>query len=916
MFDSRDTYVALDLETTGLDLDRDRITEIGALRFDAEGREIESFQQLVNPGRPIPHFIETLTGVTNDAVRGAPVFADVARALADFVGEGPIVGQNVGFDLAHLERAGLRLEPPVFDTARLSHLVMPGHTFRGLSELAAGLGIETPEAHRALPDARTAAAVFVELRRRAAALPRQQLLQLARFIAIEQPALAREIAGTELALDEEIVPPPLPERWKPPAALEPAETFEPVSRGDIAEAFTAASRVVSRFEERPQQLEMSEAVADAFSEGGQWLMEAGTGVGKSLAYLVPAALYALRNGTRVVISTNTIALQEQLLGKDVPALREILLEAGAIGAAEDLRVATLKGRANYLCLQRWVGGQQTSLGDPDVARLAAALALWLPRTPTGDRGELNLEPGARAAWTRFSASDADCLSRQHTFVREGRCFLHRARRTAEAAHIVIVNHALLLADLATGRSAIPPFEHLIVDEAQNLESQATQQFGLHVGPRQLLDALDAIYRPKSRDRREGGAAAIVAGFRGGLLAAAADAVIAGVASATKQLNGPFDALSRLHGEGSDERPLITPGIRHSPDWEEIEAGWATLDGELGNVVDVCRSAAHLLGEVTEGEERQAIAGELETAVGRLEAVRVDLATMVAGNDPGTIVWASTARDGLRALNAAPLEVGPRLASDLFEDRATVVATSATLAAAGSMAFAANQLGLPEAETLQLGSPYDYERATLLATPADMPGPSDPGYDEAAAATIVQLVRASEGRALALFTSHASLRRVAALARDELEGEGIGVMVQGRDGSPPQLTDNLIDHPRAVIFGTSSFWEGVDIRGDALSLVVIARLPFAVPTDPVNRARSDLYDDPFGDYSLPAAILRFRQGFGRLIRDREDRGVVAVLDSRVRSKRYGADFLNALPQCTTLTADTETIAARTREWLAR
>ncbi len=916
MFDSDGTYVALDLETTGLDLDRDRITEIGAMRFDAEGRELAAFEQLVDPGRPIPQFIETLTGVTNDAVRAAPAFAEVASALAAFVGEGPIVGQNVGFDLAHLERAGLSLTPPVFDTGRLSHLVMPGHTYRGLSELAAGLGIATPMAHRALPDARTAAAVFVELRRRAAALPREQRLLLARFVAIEQPALAREIAGDELALDEELVPPALPERWKPPAPLERAEVPEPVARGDVASAFAAAARIVPRFEDRPQQLEMSEAVADAFSDGGQWLIEAGTGVGKSLAYLVPAALYALRNGTRVVVSTNTIALQEQLLGKDVPTLREILLEAGAIGEAEDLRVATLKGRANYLCLQRWVGGHQANLADPDVARLAAALALWLPRTPSGDRGELNLEPGARAAWARFSAAEVDCLSRQHTFVRDGRCFLHRARKTAESAHIVIVNHALLLADIATGRSAIPPFDHLIVDEAHNLEGQATQQFGLHVGPRQVMDILDGIYRPRSRDRREGGIATVVAGFHGGLLAAAADAVTAGVTAATKQLNRPFDALSKLKGEGGDERLLTTPGMRHSPDWEEVEAGWAGLDAELGNVVDVGRSAAHLLGEVTEGDERQALAGELETAVGRLETVRRELASMVAGNDPGTIVWASTARDGLRALNAAPLEVGPRLAEELFEDRATVIGTGATLAAAGSMAFAANQLGLPEAEALQLGSPFDYERSTLLVTPTEMPAPNETGYDEAAAAAIVKLVRASEGRALALFTSHASLRRVAALARDELEGEGIGVMVQGRDGSAPQLTDNLIDNPRAVIFGTSSFWEGIDIRGQALSLIVIARLPFPVPTDPIHRARSDLYDDPFGDYSLPAAILRFRQGFGRLIRDREDRGVVALLDSRVRSKRYGADFLRALPPCTTLTADTDTLAAHSREWLAR
>ncbi|MYD28822.1 MAG: hypothetical protein F4X03_07920, partial [Dehalococcoidia bacterium] len=296
--------------------------------------------------------------------------------------------------------------------------------------------------------------------------------------------------------------------------------------------------------------------------------------------------------------------------------------------------------------------------------------------------------------------------------------------------------------------------------------------------------------------------------------------------------------------------------------------------------------------------------------------RLDLAHLIEGSDPNAITWVSTTRDGTGALNSAPLEVGPRLAEELFAGRATVIATSATLAAGGSMVFTADQMGLPDAGTLALGSPFDYERSTLLATPTGFPDPGSQGYEEAAADAVTELALASEGRALALFTSHASLRRVADLSRGALEAEGISVLVQDRDGAPRQLMRNLMEDPRSVIFGTSSFWEGIDIRGDTLSLVVIARLPFAVPTDPIHRARSELYDDPFGGYSLPGAILRFRQGFGRLIRDREDRGVVAVLDSRVRTKRYGREFLEAIPRCTRLNAGIEEVAARTREWLAR
>ena len=909
MFEEPRTYVALDLETTGLDPTDDRITEIGAIRFDEEGRELAVFDRLVNPGRTIPAFTEKLTGITNEDVREAPAFGEIADDLARFVGESAVVGQNVSFDLAFLAEAGVAFEGPALDTLRFARILFPEGP-GALGDLAAELGVEMPVAHRALADARATASVFLGLRRRAAALPPGERTALARLVALDEPALARELGGDGGEEGDGLEAPALPEQWRPPEPLVRAEIPEPVTAAEVREALAGAARVVERFEERPQQAEMAEAVAGAFSDGGHWLIEAGTGVGKSLAYLIPAALHALRNGTRVVISTNTIALQEQLLGKDVPALREILRESGAIARPEDLRVALLKGRANYLCVQRWMG-HPASLADPDVARLAGSLARWLPKTQSGDRSELRLDPGARSAWARFSAADADCLSRQHTFVREGRCFLQRARKTAEGAHLVVVNHALLLADLASGGSAIPAFDHLIVDEAHNLEGQATQQFGLHIGGRQVRDALEAIHRPRTSERREGGIVA-TAGLPETLGAGAAATLKAAVAAAAKGAERPFASLGALAGESREDRVSITPGVRSGTRWAEVEEGWTALDSALASAVESSRAAAGLLG----GEDGGAAGEELEAAAGRLEGVRQDLAHLVEGNDPNAITWASAARDGTGALNSAPLEVGPLLEADLFAGRATVVATSATLAAGGSMAFTAGQMGLPDAGTLALGSPFDYERATLLATPTGLPDPGSRGYEEAAADAVTRLALASEGRALALFTSHASLRRVADLSRGALEAEGISVLVQDRDGAPRQLMRNLVNDPRSVIFGTASFWEGIDIRGDTLSLVVIARLPFAVPTDPIHRARSELYDDPFGEYSLPGAILRFRQGFGRLIRDREDRGVVAVLDSRVRTKRYGREFLEAIPRCTRLNASIEEVAARTREWLAR
>ncbi len=913
------TFVALDLETTGLDPDRDRIIEIGAVRFTSDGEEVDSFQTLVNPGRAIPYFTERLTGIAATEVRGAPVLADVADELRGFVGSEPVVGQNIGFDLAFLRREGVAFEGGAFDTASMSRFLVPGRQSRGLMALAATLEVEAGNHHRALADARTAAAIFVALLRRAAELPAEQRQQLARLVSIHDPALAALI-GEDGATPVQVTRPMLPEARKvegvPP--LVRREKRQPVAPAAIGEAFRTAMSVVEQFEERAEQVQMAEAVAEAFARGGHYLVEAGTGVGKSLAYLVPAALNAIRNGERVVISTNTINLQEQLLRKDIPALRRILLAAGAIENEEDLRASLLKGRGNYLCMQRFVANFASGLGDPDFAHLGASLLLWLPDTETGDRAELNLDQGDWLTWQRISAQDADCLSRQNRFVRDGQCFLLRARKSAESAHLIIVNHALLLADIASNGSALPAYDHLIIDEAHNLEDQATQQFGASISRRRVAEAMDGLHRRGSREHREGGVVALLRALPEGGANMAGKALEKAVAQAQAALVPCFEALGRQvrDGGGDEDRLLVTRAVRARPSWADTELAWDALDHALKEVNDRALNAARIVAVTPAVEDAEALSGEIQSAAWKVEEMRLKHAELMGAHDDETIVWISRERDGGGTLNAAPLDVGPTLWESLFSKKSTVVATSATLSAGGSMDYSARRLGLESPETLMLGSPFDYRSSTLLAAFTDIPEPSATGHIESVARAVTELVRASEGRALALFTSHSSLREVAGLVRPELEGEGIVVLAQGPDGSPRQLTENLMANSRTLVLGTASFWEGVDIRGEALSLLIIARLPFAVPTDPVYRARSEQYSNAFGQYALPQAILRFRQGFGRLIRDRNDRGVVAVLDPRIYEKPYGRQFVAALPECTRVRDDTAAVAARVREWLRR
>ncbi|MGD9934569.1 MAG: helicase C-terminal domain-containing protein [Dehalococcoidia bacterium] len=910
------SFVAIDVETTGLDVEHDRITEVGAVRFTEDGEEIESFVSLVNPGRPIPAFVERLTGVTNAAVSAAPSLPDIATDIVRFIGTDTLIGQNVGFDLAYLRRGGIIPLNNAVDTAALSRLLMPGRQARGLMDLAAALGVEAEPHHRALGDARTTSRVFVGLLNLAASMPAATRTQLGRLLSLHDPDLAAILGGGDLddgTIHERALP--AIRAVPPPAPLTRREPPQRVPRSRLDAVFAAGPSVIPGYEERSEQREMAETVRMALEDGGHWLIEAGTGVGKSLAYLAPAALHAIANGERIVVSTNTINLQEQLFQKDLPALREMLVASGAIQQPGDLRVALLKGRGNYLCLRRWIASYAANLGDPDFARLASAMLLWLPETETGDRSELALDNRDYVTWQRFSAQDADCLQRPNAQVKDGTCFLQRARKGAEAAHIIVVNHALLLADLAAGGSALPSFDHLVVDEAHNLEDVATRQFGSAVSQRLIGDALDGLHRPRARDQREGGVAALLRALPDdGLLTAAADALVAAAAEAALASPRFFAAVAAFLPRPEEERMLIDPGLRAQPGWTVPEEAWGILDTALGRCVERAEAAARIVSGSAPVEEPDAIAGEVVSVVRRVQEVRARLESMMSRHEPESVVWLSRDRDGSAALNSAPLDVGPLLWEDLFSRKKTVIATSATLATGARMDFTARRLGLEDPATLQLGSPFDYKRAALLCAVDDLPEPGQPGYDDAVAAAVAGLVRASGGRALVLFTSHGALQRVASRVRPDLERDGIAVLAQGIDGPPRQLTENLVAQPRSVILGTSSFWEGVDIRGDALSLLVIARLPFSVPTDPVFRSRSEQYEDPFREYSLPSAILRFRQGFGRLIRDHSDRGAVAVLDRRIFARRYGEQFISALPECTRVKGSAAEIVESVEDWL--
>ena len=983
------TFVSLDLETTGLDIGRDRITEIGMVRFRREGPQA-TYSQLVNPDRDIPLRVQRLTGIAPSDVADAPHFNSLRLEIEEFIGDATIVGQNIGFDLSVLARQDLTPPGAVIDTLELARLLEPGHRDHSLAALAERYGVAQPTAHRALADADTARAVFLALYDRAEALPDDliaELIALADGLAWSPATLLREIAAQRGATDSTprpALPSPL-HRPRPAAPLGPGagpETGKPprldavAQAGSIEEVALAVLAAGGRnpepfgtWEQRPEQVGMARAVAHTLATDGQLIVEAGTGTGKSLAYLIPAALHALATGSRAIVSTNTINLQEQLIEHDVPATRLLLRDTLGDEVADALRVAPLKGRRNYLCRRRVAQERAASTGAQERAasltppasalggvtseagsaasRLLARLVVWLQTTRTGDRAELRVAPGEESAWSYFSAEGEDCLSsRSCPYVRDGSCFLLRARRRAEGAHIVIVNHALLLSDMAMGGTVLPAAETLIVDEAHHLEDAATQHLGMSLRVASFTDLLERVHRlgPRGGDQGVVGATrAALAGAparsltdapsgdrkRENLLRLLSDvpAAVATAAAAAERFFIGLREFAQEHARGGDERLRLTRGVRAQPAWSTIESHWDSVFEALRAVDAVLAALEDAIGEVaglvaTSGDEDAGT--DWDGLAAEIANVRTALAErcercgdLLTRHDAATVTWLGTGRRSeFATLHAAPLEVGGSLSQDLFGKRRASILTGATLSVDNTFDYLRERVGLADATAERFGSPFDYRRAVRLLLPTDMPGPDERGYQSAIEESLIDLTLASEGRALALFTSHGALRAVARGVRDQLADADIVVLAQGVDGSPARVLKALRENPRSLVLGTASLWEGVDIPGDTVSLLVIARLPFAVPTDPVYAARSDQYEDPFGRYAIPQAIVRFRQGFGRLIRRKDDRGVVAVLDGRISSKRYGDAFIRSLPPVSLQKLPRHALAGSAAEWLAR
>jgi predicted DnaQ family exonuclease/DinG family helicase len=935
-------YVALDLETTGLRPEHDAIIEIGAVKF-RENEVLETWSSLVNPQRPIPHKITQLTGITQAEADQSPILSSVISPFGSFVRDYPIVGHNVPFDLGFLKRYNLFLNNPAIDTFELAGILLPHAARYSLGTLADALGIIFPIRHRALDDALATKDLFLGLLQQASQLDLSVIREINHLAArsdwslrsvfqdLERDKVRFTFTGSigqqlmaKGALDGEGSLGLLFAQEGKEKPLQPKAEQQLLDVDSLAVMLEEGGdfyREFPGYEYRPQQVDMLRAVAAAFNRHQHLLVEAGTGTGKSIAYLLPAVHFAAQNSERVVISTNTINLQDQLFLKDVPDLKKLL--------PFEFKAALLKGRSNYLCLRRLAALRHTGHLSVDELRVLAKVLVWLPSTMTGDQSELFMPTlEERLIWNQIYSDSENCLAERCAFRQEGKCFFYRARQQAERAHLIIVNHALLLSDAAVENRVLPEYRYLVVDEAHHLEDATTRQLSFEVNLHSVQRLFSELSQRPGPRRYGGYLAEVMARCRGAVpeaiereLESYIEDLHQEVEVAGRSLYEFFDTLSLFLKEHSrpgseyDQTIRLTSGLRVQPAWTGVEIAEDNLSIHLFKLSDGLKRLYGGLGDL-EGYDIPDYEDLLQGLLGchqRLEDLREQLDALIAQPSPNDIYWAAiSSKDEELSLRAAPLHIGHLVERHLLKPKECVVLTSATLCTDGDFSFIKERLNAWESSEVAVGSPFDYVNSTLLYLVNDIPEPNQPHYQKAVEQALIALCQATLGRTLVLFTSYSQLRNTSGTITQPLAENDIIVFQQGDGSSRRQLLENFRTTPRSVLLGTRSFWEGIDVMGEALSCLVIARLPFSVPSDPVFAARSETFEDPFGQYAVPETILRFRQGFGRLIRSKTDRGVVVILDRRVLTKSYGRAFLNSLPECTVKRgslADLPTEAAR-------
>ncbi|MFB4211388.1 ATP-dependent DNA helicase DinG [Shouchella sp. JSM 1781072] len=907
------SYVVLDLETTGNSPDQGaRIIQIGAVKVE-DHQITDRFSTFVDPLCDIPPFITELTGISQEHVKGAPTFEEVAVEILSFLEGSHFVAHNVPFDKGflkkQLERVGY-LFPTcfTFDTVELSRALLPTLDSYKLSDLTVYFDMDHSRPHQADSDAEMTAELFIFLHKKLLQLPLITLQVLKKVtlslksdwaFLIEQGIdralkevnqedqtvdVFRQLALKRVQQDEE-------EKEKEKEAL--PSTFEAFEQQLFSKDGSLA-RQFEHYEVRVGQEEMARAVHDAFTDYAHALIEAGTGTGKTLGYLIPSIYYAKQTQKPVVLSTYSIPLQEQLLKKDLKLIKK------ALGIS--VNVAVLKGRQHYVDLRKF---EEAILdredGSYDVQLTKAQMLIWLLETSTGDVEELNLSSGGQLFWRTVQSDASSDLGRFNPWF--SRCFFHRSRKVAKEADVIIVNHALLMTDVHQKRAIIPTYSHAVIDEAHHLEETAIDYFGLSVNHLSIGFSLSRLLQFFSQHQHH---ETFVQMEKNSL-------------TVLTEIKEDVEELFRmLHAFVNERQTEATDIGRVSYVYKSFNEEGVLWQGILECAMRVQLSSQSILkqfrtqlNQETDDElayQQQSAVANFKSIIASFEEEITQLYELLLEYDEDYVYWVEVEPKGAKNatyLYAKPIRIHDRLADEFFAKKKSVVLTSATLTIKQSFDYALKRLGLEDfgVRTKQIASPFSYEKQLNVLIPTDIPdvrGQNDQLFIQDVAIKLWRLTDATHKKSLVLFTSYDMLKQVYQYVKDLDDDHSFTLIGQGiTSGSRSRLLKLFKQTSgSSILFGTNSFWEGIDLAGDALEHLIIVRLPFSPPNQPLTRAQINAAkengENPFTDLSLPQAVIRFRQGFGRLIRTTTDTGNFFIFDRRVVTTRYGKTFLESLP----------------------
>ncbi|MGW9526921.1 ATP-dependent DNA helicase DinG [Paenibacillus terrae] len=945
-------FAVLDFETTGTQ-SADDIIQVGLAIIDHDNSISRVYGSYVNPGRSIPPFITGLTGITDDDVKDAPALEEMMMELVPMLDDVVLVGHNVAFDFNFLQNAldrcgYLPFTGRILDTMDFLKIMFPSLSSYQLGFVSSEFGLAHDRPHQADSDALATAEVFLKCLDELHALPLITIQRLSDLFAEEDSDLGWFLDGVredkehdpiqdleghqffrQLALKvEDWTELNAPRREDDPNPLA-GISFEDYM-DDVRDNLRSS---LSQYEEREAQTQMIEGVNQALSEDKHLLIEAGTGTGKSLGYLLPSLYHSVKNGQRVMVSTHTINLQEQLRERDIPMLTKVI--------PFPFRAAIFKGRGHYLCLRKFehkINRRDFATPKEDLIT-AAQMIVWLTLTETGDDEELNLSNRGGDFWETVASDSESCLGRSCPWFRK--CFYHRARHEAGIADVVITNHSKLFTDVKASHQLLPSYEHLVIDEAHHLEEVAGKHLGMHMKYFTLVHTLTRLFK----DSKNGQLPSLRQ-----QLAKSGHEKSTDWASSIDQLyplvlevKETWDMLSdKLFGM-LPERSDATPGetgqfsSRLKPSAKPAKWDQATaLENQLYvTMSEILRKGDKLMLDVKEEHDDYAADSLITDITGLLKdlaGIRESLRFFMRMDDETTVYWLEASgqfRSKSLQFYAVPVDVSRQLKEMFFDKKRSIILTSATLSVDKSFQYMTDQLGLQEAAdqgrlmTTQLPSPFNYRDQVLLVIPRDFPSVKgsvgDEHFVDMLVSSLGATAQATRGRMLVLFTSYRMLRQVYEPLKEALSSSDITVLGQGVDsGSRSKLTRRFQEAKASVLLGTSSFWEGVDIPGKALTCLAIVRLPFQPPNHPLLEAKSELLQqqkkNPFMKLSVPQAVIRFKQGFGRLVRTASDHGVVIVYDTRVIESYYGKHFLYSLPGPKMEHMPTEQMVPRIAEWL--